>query len=509
MTPAKAAQETPAFEVEARTSVVFLLLQLMESKVPKDAQQQTIRLIIPPEFSPNSEVKTPELLRANKAFGSRLTSPAALSKYGEVIEISVNPNITASELCARVVANAKYKPASSSSETPQLQVHLMQVRGGSFENILDPDDLPLQVLEMLDSSGRSAEFEFVLKKSRPGVPRGITKRSDAMIKLHTDAAGAIRSGLLEIYMEKMQRWKTRWFVLQDDRLYYYRSHLDLNPLSFIPLRNSAIRVISDLNVQKRNRRKSWSDYKDIGRPNDPAEDRKARFCIEIDTATSLFHLVAPSLPEMEAWINDIIVQSDAHQINFHFEDLACKLENQELQKANFVTFQELWQRDERRCRELISSFSNGQQLCLLWEAVKCKRVEASSFSEAKLDSKESVQFDLAIVSSLMISAGYFRWTADELVLAIAGKTDRPGVVSHEFYDLESDLTSHLLALCQSLLPAAEDFSASLRISMSASSRIEELDERFILSNPSQISFCKEDIVDAINSRYFLDCQQRQ
>jgi hypothetical protein len=316
----------------------------------KSDGQQTIRLIIPPEFSPSSEVKTPDILKASKFFSSSISSPAALSKYGEVLEIPVNPTITASELCALVVSNAKYKSPLDDAAPPQVQIHLVQVRGGSFENILEPDDLPLQVLEMLENSGRSGEFEFVIKRSRFKVTGSAGKRSEAFSKLYSEAAGAIRSGLLEIYVERMKRWKTRWFVLQDDRLYYYRSHLEMNPLGFIPLRDSTVRIVSACNVQKRMRRKSWNDFKEFVPAVDVDYETNDKMCIEIDTTNALCHLSAPNIVEMDAWINDIIVQSSAHQVNFHFEDISTRVEIQEAQKENFFEFVDLWKTRQSECR---------------------------------------------------------------------------------------------------------------------------------------------------------------
>jgi len=46
---------------------------------------------------------------------------------------------------------------------------------------------------------------------------------------------------------RVKNWKRRWFVLKDNRMYYYKSPKDGNPLGFIPLERCAMRIVENSN----------------------------------------------------------------------------------------------------------------------------------------------------------------------------------------------------------------------------------------------------------------------
>jgi len=50
-----------------------------------------------------------------------------------------------------------------------------------------------------------------------------------------------RSGYLEKRGKRNTAWKERWFVLQDSKLYYYKTEKQAKSINFIPLHDSQIR----------------------------------------------------------------------------------------------------------------------------------------------------------------------------------------------------------------------------------------------------------------------------
>eukprot|EP01117_Protostelium_nocturnum_P005559 TRINITY_DN200_c0_g1_i2.p1 TRINITY_DN200_c0_g1~~TRINITY_DN200_c0_g1_i2.p1 ORF type:complete len:423 (+),score=84.82 TRINITY_DN200_c0_g1_i2:162-1430(+) len=42
----------------------------------------------------------------------------------------------------------------------------------------------------------------------------------------------------------VKNWKTRWFIIQDDNLFYFKSKSDVKPLGLVPLRGSSTRIVT-------------------------------------------------------------------------------------------------------------------------------------------------------------------------------------------------------------------------------------------------------------------------
>jgi len=89
-----------------------------------------------------------------------------------------------------------------------------------------------------------------------------------------------KQGDLKKQGHKVKNWKNRWFVLQKDYLFYFKSRLDPKPIDNIPLNNCAI-----------------SKYTKVKRPN--------VFEIRSPYIDKIYYIQANSVSEMEDWMRSI------------------------------------------------------------------------------------------------------------------------------------------------------------------------------------------------------------
>jgi len=98
-----------------------------------------------------------------------------------------------------------------------------------------------------------------------------------------------KSGYLLKRGEVNKSWRVRWFVLQDDKLFYFKSPDQEKAIAFIPLDNAVVRISTENNGKE--------------------------FCFEIITKHRIYQLVAKSHTDMVEWMKALSVQTILHAEN--------------------------------------------------------------------------------------------------------------------------------------------------------------------------------------------------
>jgi len=90
----------------------------------------------------------------------------------------------------------------------------------------------------------------------------------------------------------VKNWKTRWFILQNDFLFYFKNKSDAKPVGCIPLRGSNTKEITDNKV---------------GKPN----------CFELNAAkiSKVFFIQCGSLNDMKDWVQAIEAGADYSSVS--------------------------------------------------------------------------------------------------------------------------------------------------------------------------------------------------
>lgn len=160
----------------------------------------------------------------------------------------------------------------------------------AFERLLDPSELPWEIQETVRKHGQLENFKFVFKLVSKDSIDNIAG-AQASAKRHSSGSddGAAQSrprsssvkdsarcGYLEKKGARNKSWRERWFVLQGDKLFYFKTHEHTSSISNIPLADSRVR-------ESHNRR--------------PQE-----YVFEIDTKSRIFFLRARSYSLMMEWI---------------------------------------------------------------------------------------------------------------------------------------------------------------------------------------------------------------
>jgi hypothetical protein len=93
----------------------------------------------------------------------------------------------------------------------------------------------------------------------------------------------------------VKNWKVRWFVLQRDMLFYFKSRLDSKPVGFIPLKDSVV--------------KRCDKYKG-----------KRDFVFELNATTigKSFYIQALNQSDMEEWMKEIQASSEIEIVSSPF-----------------------------------------------------------------------------------------------------------------------------------------------------------------------------------------------
>eukprot|EP00753_Platysulcus_tardus_P014511 PLAT4385.1.p1 GENE.PLAT4385.1~~PLAT4385.1.p1 ORF type:complete len:445 (-),score=150.21 PLAT4385.1:127-1302(-) len=89
----------------------------------------------------------------------------------------------------------------------------------------DGSDLPAPMLEALYDSIAASEIRTERERE-----------DDGTLFTHPDLAGRLRKR-----GGRIKTWKTRWFILSGDILYYFKSADDVDPAGFFPLENVVVR----------------------------------------------------------------------------------------------------------------------------------------------------------------------------------------------------------------------------------------------------------------------------
>ena len=93
----------------------------------------------------------------------------------------------------------------------------------------------------------------------------------------------------------VKNWKIRWFILQKDKLFYFKSRLDSKPVGYIPLKDSVVRR-SDKFRGKR------------------------EFVFELNAASigKSFFIQATTQSDMESWMREIQSSSETDIVSSPF-----------------------------------------------------------------------------------------------------------------------------------------------------------------------------------------------
>jgi len=98
-----------------------------------------------------------------------------------------------------------------------------------------------------------------------------------------------KTGYLLKRGEVNKSWRVRWFVLQDDRLFYFKSPEQEKAIAFIPLDNAVVRISTENNGKE--------------------------FCFEVVTKHRVYQLVAKSHTDMVEWMKSLSIQTILHAEN--------------------------------------------------------------------------------------------------------------------------------------------------------------------------------------------------
>eukprot|EP01083_Nonionella_stella_P077991 213207_1 len=115
------------------------------------------------------------------------------------------------------------------------------------ERMLDDDECPLEIQEKVRRSGRLNGFLFVLKtplsESPDGIDSDVSSEEDffsaelqSQSSLSQDFSGCLKK------RENGQRsWRTRWFVLRGDDLFYYKNQNSRDPIATVLISDAFVR----------------------------------------------------------------------------------------------------------------------------------------------------------------------------------------------------------------------------------------------------------------------------
>lgn len=104
---------------------------------------------------------------------------------------------------------------------------------------------------------------------------------------------------------RVKNWKRRWFILSEDRLYYYKKPGDMTPLGFIPLSRCCIRI-TEMRRRGRRLRYSFELYDPLG-----------VFC----RRHPAFYIFADNEEELEEWIRALNLKvADSPMKNLRVEE---------------------------------------------------------------------------------------------------------------------------------------------------------------------------------------------
>lgn len=128
-------------------------------------------------------------------------------------------------------------------------------------------------------------------------------------------------GMLKKLGQYRQAYKDRWFVLQGDKLWYFKTQDQARAITFIPLRDAVIRDSND------RRRSAFG----AALPNFNASSKVLTF--EIITRERVFELVAPSAQDKKEWLGVLLQQTKLQLENDKIDAAEALIQQHELSLA--------------------------------------------------------------------------------------------------------------------------------------------------------------------------------
>eukprot|EP00455_Lapot_gusevi_P028190 TRINITY_DN299_c0_g1_i4.p1 TRINITY_DN299_c0_g1~~TRINITY_DN299_c0_g1_i4.p1 ORF type:complete len:397 (-),score=74.86 TRINITY_DN299_c0_g1_i4:1146-2336(-) len=180
-----------------------------------------------------------------------------------------------------------------------------------FERRLEDDEVPLEIRESVRKHGQLDSFRLVYKPStqrRDDDAQGNSSGSDEeFFSQSQKMENCDRCGYIEKRGQRNTAWRERWFVLQGDKVYYFKSHTHNKAITFIPLADSVVRE---------------------------APGRKKReFMFEINTKQRIYQLRAKSHADMMSWIRDLQKATTVNLENDAIDEAERMIENAEYASA--------------------------------------------------------------------------------------------------------------------------------------------------------------------------------
>lgn len=307
----------------------------------------------------------------------RVSSGGVVSPVLVEHNVPIRPETTAKEVCDSFRVPEDILESGDMSNPlsvlePLLGLFLVK-KEGTFERRVEDNAMISQVLTSLEESGRLDDFDFVMRDTRS---RDLSKSMLHETESEEEDEGHFFSHLEEIhgircgkcgYLDKLVLirdrldWRPKWFVLQDDRLYWFRSHLDFNARSFVSLSDCSVYLVT----------KSPFECKEYvfggGIEFSHFEREENGFELEIDTMLTKIRLRGGSRDEVLDWVSQMQGKSVCEHENREFIDLQTAIDGFERPKAEIEEKQSISAivesvpkkvivNDPIACRKVISRF---------------------------------------------------------------------------------------------------------------------------------------------------------
>lgn len=200
--------------------------------------------------------------------------------------VPVNSATKASTVVA-IIAKKKYvEPALHGLYVSDSNIDVVQ-----NERLLGPGELPLEIQETVRKHGQLDHFKFTFKKTgeETGGDSSDEEQAEQQQQQKRDrektlvrassSLGATCFGYLSKLGARHKAWRERWFVLQGDKLFYFKSHHSASSISYIKVSDAYVKPCLE----------------DDGRPS--------KYIFQIDTKDRLYFLKSKTSREMTHWIN--------------------------------------------------------------------------------------------------------------------------------------------------------------------------------------------------------------
>eukprot|EP00696_Hemimastix_kukwesjijk_P010840 gnl/Hemi2/23644_TR7934_c0_g1_i1.p1 gnl/Hemi2/23644_TR7934_c0_g1~~gnl/Hemi2/23644_TR7934_c0_g1_i1.p1 ORF type:complete len:207 (-),score=66.91 gnl/Hemi2/23644_TR7934_c0_g1_i1:40-660(-) len=175
-----------------------------------------------------------------------------------------------------------------------------------------------------------------------------------------------RSGYLLKLGHVRKSWKQRWFVLRDDKLFYFRTRESPSPLNCIDLQDTSVRK--------------------------SANREKSQFSFEIVTKKRAYTLVAGNADEMTRWMRALSIQTSLvveNALMARAETEICNAEYQHATRAIALMQQMQQEEQERqRLREELQLQQQQQQQQQLQQQQQQQQPSSTAPSPTRADNRQ-------------------------------------------------------------------------------------------------------------------------